>query len=162
MRIQTVGHSGLAVLVLLGGCTFTLGEPEAWEPDGSTGPSAETTTDGPPLEPSSGPVADETGTSSSLDTGPAESSSGGAGPDCTPWPTPWIGAPCMQDGDCAYDGGICLRDDEGFPCGTCSQPCEMLCLAILYWREDTTTATAQLFAECLRESSAELIDTAGV
>lgn len=30
--------------------------------------------------------------------------------------------------------------------------------AILYWREDTTTPAAQLFADCLRESSAELID----
>ncbi|VVE43351.1 LysR family transcriptional regulator [Pandoraea capi] len=30
--------------------------------------------------------------------------------------------------------------------------------AILYWREDTTTPAAQLFAACLRESSAELID----
>ncbi|AJP58037.1 LysR family transcriptional regulator [Pandoraea vervacti] len=30
--------------------------------------------------------------------------------------------------------------------------------AILYWREDTTTPAAQLFAECLRESSVELID----
>jgi DNA-binding transcriptional LysR family regulator len=33
--------------------------------------------------------------------------------------------------------------------------------AILYWREDTTTSTTELFAECLRESSAELIDAAG-
>ncbi|KGD87978.1 LysR family transcriptional regulator [Achromobacter sp. RTa] len=33
--------------------------------------------------------------------------------------------------------------------------------AILYWREDTTTSTTQLFADCLRESSAELIDAAG-
>ncbi|ADP17106.1 bacterial regulatory helix-turn-helix protein, LysR family protein 126 [Achromobacter xylosoxidans A8] len=33
--------------------------------------------------------------------------------------------------------------------------------AILYWREDTTTSTTQLFAECLRESSAELIDATG-
>lgn len=30
--------------------------------------------------------------------------------------------------------------------------------AILYWREDTTTPAAQLFAACLRESSAELIE----
>ncbi|QDX22434.1 LysR family transcriptional regulator [Pandoraea pnomenusa] len=30
--------------------------------------------------------------------------------------------------------------------------------AILYWREDTTTPAAQLFAACLRESSAEVID----
>lgn len=31
--------------------------------------------------------------------------------------------------------------------------------AVLYWREDTLTPAAQLFMECLRESSAELIDT---
>ena len=40
-------------------------------------------------------------------------------------------------------------------------PLGPLCEAILYWREDTTTSTTQLFAECLRESSAELIDATG-
>jgi len=126
MQLQPVEHSGLAAIVLLGGCILTTGEPEAWEPDGSTGPTSGATTGGSAAESSSGPVADDTDTSSSLDTGPAESSTG-ADLDCTPWSAPWIGAPCMQDGDCAYDGGYCLRDDQGFPCGTCSQACEMLC-----------------------------------
>lgn len=30
--------------------------------------------------------------------------------------------------------------------------------AVLYWRDDTTTPAGQLFADCLRESSAELIE----
>ncbi|MCA9682109.1 MAG: extensin family protein [Myxococcales bacterium] len=40
---------------------------------------------------------------------------------------PWIGGPCMEDLDCGYDGGICLREDEGWPCGTCSLPCDLYC-----------------------------------
>jgi hypothetical protein len=124
--IQGGRKNGWIVLALLGGCTFTSNEPEAWEPDGTIGPPAESSGgDTAGLETSTGSGADEAGTS--LDTGPAESSSGGAGVDCTPWSAPWIGGPCMQDGDCAYDGGFCLRDDQGFPCGTCSQACEMLC-----------------------------------
>lgn len=54
-----------------------------------------------------------------------ESSSGGY--DCTPWMTTWIGGPCEADTDCSYDGGLCLRESEGFPCGTCSHPCDGLC-----------------------------------
>ena len=58
---------------------------------------------------------------------------GGTGPappmyDCSPaWASTWIGSPCASDADCTYEGGTCLREDEGFACGTCSQPCTMLC-----------------------------------
>lgn len=114
---------------MLGGCGSAGGDPQAWEPDGSeTGVSAGTGS-GETLAPETGidTGVNETSTGSgpAVDTGAVDSSSGG--PECTPWTTTWIGAPCMQDGDCGYDGGICLRDDEGFPCGTCSQACEMLC-----------------------------------
>jgi hypothetical protein len=39
----------------------------------------------------------------------------------------WIGGPCARDGDCAYDGGVCLRETEGFPGGLCSMRCSGLC-----------------------------------
>lgn len=53
---------------------------------------------------------------------------GGVPIDCTPaWAESWIGSPCTGDGDCMYDGGFCLREDDGFPCGTCSQACTSLC-----------------------------------
>lgn len=56
-----------------------------------------------------------------------EGDSESEGFDCTPWAATWIGAPCADDGDCGFDGGSCIREDEGFPCGTCSQPCDALC-----------------------------------
>ena len=48
--------------------------------------------------------------------------------DCSPqWTSPWIGSPCASDGDCSYDGGFCVLESQGFPCGTCSQSCTSLC-----------------------------------
>jgi hypothetical protein len=49
------------------------------------------------------------------------------GAECEAWPWTWIGGPCEHDDDCAYEGGLCLLEAEGFPCGTCSQPCEQYC-----------------------------------
>jgi hypothetical protein len=49
---------------------------------------------------------------------------------CDPTPAswdPWIGGPCVDDLDCAYDGGVCLREDDGWPCGTCSLSCDQFC-----------------------------------
>ena len=49
---------------------------------------------------------------------------------CDPTPSswdPWIGGPCAEDLDCGFDGGVCLREDEGWPCGTCSVPCDLYC-----------------------------------
>lgn len=123
--------NGLVVLALLGACGSPGGDEQAWEPDGSgSGPFPETTGGGT-LSPETSTVGDtgsaDASTDPSLDGGASESTTGGPGFDCTPWTTTWIGAPCMQDADCGYDGGVCLRDDEGFPCGTCSQACDMLC-----------------------------------
>lgn len=118
--------------LVIGGCRDPRADGEAWEPDG-------TSTVGTSVGLGSSSVAGSTSSASEpgLDTGALdsssgegadESSSGGEPPyDCTPWPTPWIGAPCMADADCGYDGGICLLEDEGFPCGTCSQACEQYC-----------------------------------
>jgi len=38
----------------------------------------------------------------------------------------FIGSPCESDGDC-HPGGVCFRDDEGFPLGMCSEPCDEFC-----------------------------------
>jgi len=50
-------------------------------------------------------------------------------PICEPWAPgiSWIGADCGHDLDCDYDESVCLLAEEGFPCGTCSQPCDALC-----------------------------------
>ncbi len=44
-----------------------------------------------------------------------------------PWDPPWIGGPCAQAAECAYADSTCLTDDQGFPCGTCSEPCDQFC-----------------------------------
>ncbi len=46
---------------------------------------------------------------------------------CEDWDIPWIGGACGHDDDCDYADGLCLMEDEGFPCGTCSQPCDQYC-----------------------------------
>jgi hypothetical protein len=83
----------------------------------------------------SGSATDSGGSSGS--TGATSAGSGGSdgggsgsttgGVACEPWATPWIGGPCGHDDECTYDGGFCLMEAEGFPCGTCSQACDMLC-----------------------------------
>lgn len=119
---------GLVVAGWLGlwACGSPGADDEAWEPDGglpatvgggtatggglsSTGVGS--TLDGTASDPSDDGTADETGEDY----------------DCSPWTTPWIGASCMLDDDCAYDGGFCLREDQGFPCGTCSLSCDQFC-----------------------------------
>lgn len=42
-------------------------------------------------------------------------------------PLGFIGAPCTSDDDCTYDGGLCLLEDEGYPYGSCSAPCDQFC-----------------------------------
>jgi len=50
-----------------------------------------------------------------------------------PGPVPnegWIGGPCEDDSDCDYPeaaGGFCLQDEDGWPGGTCSLPCDRMC-----------------------------------
>ena len=39
----------------------------------------------------------------------------------------WIGGPCNQDSDCAFDGGVCLPDEGGYPRGMCTQECTRFC-----------------------------------
>jgi hypothetical protein len=39
----------------------------------------------------------------------------------------FIGGPCEENADCAYEGGVCLRESEGFPSGMCSLDCETYC-----------------------------------
>ncbi len=111
----------------------------AWSPDGTGGVQE---SEGGDVVPASstgaessgdvGPDADASEDGTAGDEGPASegssSESGGVPIDCSPaWSGAWIGSPCTEDGDCSYDGGVCLREDQGFPCGTCSQACTSLC-----------------------------------
>lgn len=58
-----------------------------------------------------------------------DETTGGTEPaDCTPaWSTPFVGSPCASDGDCPFEGGQCILEDDGFPCGTCTTACDGLC-----------------------------------
>jgi len=68
---------------------------------------------------------------SSSDSGSESDTTSDTGePSCDPTPAswdPWVGGPCADDADCVFDGGVCLREDEGWPCGTCSMPCDLTC-----------------------------------
>jgi hypothetical protein len=93
--------------------TSEVASEEGVDPDSEGGEDTE----------SSGPI-DPTADASSE----GGESTGGPDFDCTPaWASTWIGSPCASDADCTFDGGFCLREDQGFPCGTCSQACDMLC-----------------------------------
>ena len=125
---------GLALATF--GCGGAQESGGAWWPEGTGGPGgAEDGGAGPDPAASDddtggGPgdgTPGEVGSDSSVDDAGTEDT-GGVPIDCTPaWPDPWIGSPCASDGDCPYDGGVCLREDEGFPCGTCSLDCTSLC-----------------------------------
>ncbi len=39
----------------------------------------------------------------------------------------WIGGPCSSDDECTYAEAFCLREDEGYPRGLCSQGCDRFC-----------------------------------
>ncbi|MBI4954094.1 MAG: extensin family protein [Myxococcales bacterium] len=39
----------------------------------------------------------------------------------------FIGGPCLTNTDCAYDGGYCLTEAEGFPGGMCTLDCAQYC-----------------------------------
>jgi hypothetical protein len=122
----------MAVAVALAGCSDESDQrgDDAWEPSSDEAPDD----DGSEAPAEDGDTGSEDDTGGVDDpTMPGESDDGvddsttGPGFDCSPWQTVWIGAPCANDGECAYDGGVCLREDQGFPCGTCSQPCDQLC-----------------------------------
>jgi hypothetical protein len=63
------------------------------------------------------------------DAGDGDGDGDGDGEVCdeTPWSGVWIGDPCESDDDCSFEGGYCITDDEGFPCGTCSTSCDLYC-----------------------------------
>ncbi len=124
----------LAVLAILGACGDAAGDTNAWDPesDGTAGDASIGSAESSGAEGSSTGAVSSSASSAESDPDPDESggqeaSSSSGGFDCTPWSTQWIGGPCMADGDCSYDGGVCLREDQGFPCGTCSQACDALC-----------------------------------
>lgn len=128
-REMARGRSSSVAVALVIGCGGGSAGPEAWSPDTSgEGASGSGDTAGVPGD---GTVADGVATSSddpsAATTSSVDASSTGEPLDCTPWASTWIGAPCLDDGECTYDGGVCLREDQGFPCGTCSLPCEDLC-----------------------------------
>ncbi len=80
-------------------------------------------------EASSGELPDLGSGSDSSDTTSTDETDTGE-PSCDPSPAswdPWIGGPCVADADCQYLGGVCLREDEGWPCGTCSMACDLTC-----------------------------------
>jgi len=136
MRAVVVGVAGALLL----GCGF--GESRttgAWEPGMESGDEGGTEGDGLGDGFDDGPSADDdddddddapgtTGGIPDPDGGEGETTDGLPEYDCSPaWETPWIGSPCGDDTDCSYEGGYCLREDEGFPCGTCSMACDNLC-----------------------------------
>lgn len=122
----------LATSLGTGGCKDDP-QPAAWDPlaDSGTGGTGISTRGDEALTGGGDDSAfDEESTDGEADPDDAaDDSSGGEIPvDCSPaWTTPWIGSPCVGDGDCAYDGGECLLPADGFVCGTCSQPCTVGC-----------------------------------
>src|SRR5437870_5061423 len=116
----------MVVTVALAGCGDDADQnaDDAWEPssdeapddDGGEAPADDDDTGG---DDETAGVDDPTMPGESDDG--VDDSTTGSGFDCSPWQTVWIGAPCASDAECAYDGGVCLREDQGFPCGTCSQ-----------------------------------------
>lgn len=107
-------------------------------PGGSTGmgwdgPSSETqgtgtavTTDADPSAPSTSSGAEATG---DVDPSVGDASTTGEAPiDCTPaWTPAFVGSPCSSDTDCPFEGGACITEAAGFPCGTCTVACDGLC-----------------------------------
>ncbi len=41
----------------------------------------------------------------------------------------WVGAPCQDNSSCRYELAYCLREQEGYPQGTCSRACTSVCPA---------------------------------
>ena len=126
--LTRVGWFPLVLLVACGGAEGTTGM--GWEgPESGTGvadASGVTTNDDP-----SSPVTSEgdDSTGGSIDPSVGDDSTSGDPPiDCTPaWSPAFVGSPCASDGDCAFEGGYCITEGEGFPCGTCSVACDGLC-----------------------------------
>lgn len=121
--------SGILVLTACGGGD---GTPSAWDPatTGVTDDPGETVGTDTPDETTSvdeETTDDDPPSTTQSTSGDAEESTGAPSYDCTPWATQWIGGPCTGDAQCNYDGGVCLLEEDGFPCGTCSQSCVDIC-----------------------------------
>jgi hypothetical protein len=129
VRLRACVVLGCAVVLGCSGPQEAEGPP--WDPQGTTGgPTTNPLTTDSTTLPDEGSGGEDESTSGSdpVTDGGEESSGGPPGFDCTPaWVTTFIGSPCASDGDCNYDGGFCLLESEGFPCGTCSQSCTSLC-----------------------------------
>ena len=105
--------------------------PDGSEVDGSSQlPQQDATVSPEDASPSDlGP--DDAGSVPDLDSGAGEIQPGdggqiGGGPPVT-MNASFIGSACATDADCAYDGGICLTEQEGFPGGMCSKACSKYC-----------------------------------
>ena len=116
----------VSLVVLMAGCGGAQGDTGmGWEPteSGSDGGSTTAAT----TSPTGASAADDS--TGDIDPTIGEGSTSGEPPiDCTPaWSPAFVGSPCADDGDCGFEDGYCIRDDEGFPCGTCSVACDGLC-----------------------------------
>jgi hypothetical protein len=153
--------------MLVGGCVVTLDrddvgtdgdEVQADEASGSEAGDTSSTGELPDL--GGGESSEtETETDTSTDTGE---------PSCDPTPAswdPWVGGPCADDGDCLFPGGVCLREDEGWPCGTCSMACDLTCPDYLGAPEtfcvDDQYADPFEAGACLSKCDPDLLPTGG-
>lgn len=137
---------GIGLSVVLVACGSEAGPGQGWDPsdesgamgtgqavedddmDGSTSGVGTGGATGNPTDATDPTVAETDGDSDSDDETSGGSTTGEEPVDCTPaWATPWIGSPCMSNADCSFAGGTCLQEDDGFPCGTCSQSCTTVC-----------------------------------
>ena len=80
-----------------------------WGTDGDSSPSDVGSPDGAMIEPDA--VVEE---DAPVDPGPAINEG-------------WIGGSCAQDADCDFAEGFCFTEDQGFPSGMCSVPCDLYC-----------------------------------
>ncbi|MEQ1505492.1 MAG: extensin family protein, partial [Myxococcota bacterium] len=87
------------------------------------GGSTDTDTDGVDTDTTDGAV--DTGATGGTDGGTTDT--GATGGTTTGAAVGYIGSPCGSDADCPYDGGVCLKESEGFPRGTCSASCDQFC-----------------------------------
>ena len=131
-RVRRIAACHLWILAFAG-CSDDSARGAAWDPDqGTTGGAASSDPDGvttgAPDDDDGNPDSSDPSDPTAGDDTTSTSTTGGVPADCSPaWETAWIGSPCAGDADCPYDGGSCLLPEDGFPCGTCTAPCDMLC-----------------------------------
>ncbi len=117
-------------LALAAGCQVDTSEADTGPDFG--GETVDTTGDSDVGDSDVGESGESDSDSGDTDPGSEDSDSGdtGTGVTCestpSPW-DPWIGGPCETNADCAYADGFCMYADEGWPCGTCTQPCDLVC-----------------------------------